>query len=359
MSARTGVGIVGCGAISGQYLATLAASDTLALVAVADLDPVRAHAVADAHPGVKALTVPQLLAHDAVNVVLSLTVPAAHAEVALPAIAAGKDVYLEKPLAATTAQAREVLAAARARGVRVGCAPDTVLGTGVQTARRAIDDGLVGRPLFATATMTVPGHELWHPDPDFYYVPGGGPLLDMGPYYVTSLVTLLGPVRSVTGTAGRSRDTRVIASGRRAGERISVTTDTHVSGVLTHASGVLTTLVMSFDGVATAASPLEVHGEKGSLIVPDPNRFSGDVRLFRLGEEEWETLPPSAGYRDAGRGQGLADMARTPAAQEPRASGTLAYHVLDVMESLLESARTGASVQVTSTCDRPAAVPLG
>ncbi|MFD4022184.1 Gfo/Idh/MocA family protein [Streptomyces sp. NPDC058576] len=359
VSARTGVGIVGCGAISGQYLTTLAASQDLELVAVADLDPARAGAVADAHPGVRALTVPELVAHDDVDVVLNLTIPAAHAEVAHRAVAHGKDVYLEKPLTATTAEARDLLAAASARGVRVGCAPDTVLGTGIQTARRALDEGLVGRPLSATATMMVPGHEHWHPDPDFYYAPGGGPLLDMGPYYLTSLVTLLGPVTSVTGTSSRSRATRTIASGPRRGESVRVTTDTHVTGVLTHGSGALATVVLSFDAVATAASSIEIHGDTGSLIVPDPNRFAGDVRLFRLGGQAWETLEPSGGYRDAGRGCGLADMARTPRTEEHRASGSLAYHVLDVMESLLESARTGAAVTVTSTCARPVAVPLG
>ncbi|MFC7843609.1 Gfo/Idh/MocA family protein [Streptomyces sp. NPDC057382] len=358
MSARGGVGIVGCGAISRQYLATLASLDELELVAVSDLDSARARAVADAHPGVKVLTVPELVAHEAVDVVLNLTIPAAHAEVAHQAIEGGKDVYLEKPLAATTAEARKVLSAASERGVRIGCAPDTVLGTGIQTARRALDDGCVGRPLSATATMMVPGHERWHPDPDFYYVPGGGPLLDMGPYYITSLVTLLGPVASVTGTSSRSRATRVIASGPRKGEAIPVTTDTHVTGVLTHDSGALSTIVMSFDAVATASSHIEVHGDTGSLAVPDPNRFSGEVKLFELGGEAWQTLTPSAGYRDASRGFGLADMMRTPKTEDPRASGPLAYHVLDVMESLLESARTGTSVPVGSTCARPAAVPL-
>ncbi|MFE7710174.1 Gfo/Idh/MocA family protein [Streptomyces sp. NPDC057486] len=358
MSARTGVGLVGCGAISRQYLATLAALEEIELVAVSDLAPARAQAVADAHPAVKVLTLPELVANEAVDVVLNLTVPAVHAEVALEAIAGGKDVYLEKPLAATTAQARDVLSAASARGVRIGCAPDTVLGTGIQTARRALDEGRVGRPLSASATMMVPGHEQWHPDPDFYYVPGGGPLLDMGPYYITSLVTLLGPVASVTGTSSRSRATRVIASGPRKGEAIPVTTDTHVTGVLTHNSGVLSTIVMSFDAVATASSNIEIHGDTGSLIVPDPNRFSGDVKLFRLGGEAWETLTPSAGYRDASRGFGLADMSRTPRTEDPRTSGPLAYHVLEVMESLLESAWTGTSVPVGSTCARPAAVPL-
>jgi predicted dehydrogenase len=245
-----------------------------------------------------------------------------------------------------------MLRAADAAQVRVGCAPDTVLGTGTQTARKAIDDGLIGRPVAATATMMTPGHERWHPNPDFYYAPGGGPLLDMGPYYITSLVTLLGPVATVIGAASRTRAKRTIGSGPRQGEEIPVTVDTHVTGVLAHTSGALSTLVMSFDGTTTKAPNIEVHGETGSLVVPDPNYFEGSV-LFSEVRDDWQTLPAAAGYVGAGRGVGLADFACTPAGEEPRTSGTLAYHVLDVMESLLASAHSGRAVNITSTCERP------
>jgi predicted dehydrogenase len=356
------IGIIGCGKIAGQYLASFRRLGDLRLVAVADLDAARAEEVAAEYGGgVRAVGVDELLAAEDVDLVVNLTVPAAHAEVALGAIAVGKHVYGEKPLAATTREAREVLDAARAAGVVVGCAPDTVLGTGVQTARKAIDDGLIGVPVAATATMVTPGHERWHPNPDFYYVPGGGPLLDMGPYYVTALVTLLGPVASVVGAASHTRSERVIGSGPRTGEAIPVTTDTHVTGVLTHTSGALSTLVMSFDAVATHAANIEVHGPHGTLVVPDPNHFDGDTRLHRLGGDTWETLPVSAGYVDSGRGYGIADLARTLASgssQEPRAGGTLGYHVLDVMESLLESAHTGRAIEVTSRAERPPAVGL-
>ncbi|WP_043635339.1 Gfo/Idh/MocA family protein [Nonomuraea candida] len=350
------VGIVGCGAISAQYLTTIDRLPQVRLVAVADLDLDRAREAARPYPGVAATGVAELLADPGVDVVLNLTVPAAHADVALRAIAAGKDVYCEKPLAATGEEARRVLEAARAAGVRVGCAPDTVLGTGTQTARQAIDDGLIGRPVAAMATMVTPGHERWHPNPDFYYVPGGGPLLDMGPYYVSSLVTLLGPVASVIGAASRTRAKRTIGSGPRQGEEIPVTVDTHVTGVLVHESGALSTLVMSFDAVDTRAPNIEVHGERGSLVVPDPNRFDGDVLLTRLGDDGPRELPVSAGYAGAGRGVGLIDFL---ADREPRAGGTLAFHVLDVMESLLASAHTGRSLDVGSTCERPRPVALG
>jgi predicted dehydrogenase len=352
------VGVIGCGNIITQYLATFPRLATVRLVAVADLDFARAESVAAGQPGVRALSVDDLLADPMVDLVLNLTIPAAHADIALRAIAAGKAVYGEKPLAATTEEARRVLEAAAAAGAVVGCAPDTVLGTGIQTARKAIDDGLIGMPISATATMMTPGHELWHPNPDFYYQPGGGPLLDMGPYYVSALVTLLGPVASVIGAASHTRSSRTIGSGPRAGEQVPVSTDTHVTGVLVHESGALSTLVMSFDVVATQSANLEIHGDAGSLVVPDPNLFDGDVKLRMLGGERWEVLPMSAGYVDAARGFGLHDIAVSPAGTEPRAGGQLAFHVLEVMESVLESAALGQAVKIASRCARPDAVPL-
>ncbi|SEQ40805.1 Gfo/Idh/MocA family oxidoreductase [Arthrobacter sp. OV608] len=352
------VGIIGCGAIIAQYLTNFRKLQDLELVAVADLDPARAQAVAEQYDGVRAVSVDELLAADDVELVLNLTIPAAHADVALKAIAAGKSVYGEKPLAATTAEARTVLEAARKAGVVVGCAPDTVLGTGIQTARKAIDDGLIGAPISASATMVTPGHERWHPNPDFYYQPGGGPLLDMGPYYVTALVTLLGPVVSVTGAASHTRNERTIGSGPRQGEKVPVAIDSHVTGVLTHASGALSTLFMSFDAVKSKSPNIEIHGEQGSLVVPDPNHFDGEVQLFPLGADAWETLPVSAGYVDSGRGFGIADLASTPEGAEPRAGGTLAFHVLEVMESVLESAHTGTAIRISSTAERPAGVEL-
>lgn len=352
------VGIIGCGAIIAQYLASFRRLEQVRLVAVADLDPARAQAVADDYDGVRAISVEELLAADDVDLVLNLTIPAAHAEVALKAIAAGKSVYGEKPLAATTEEARQVLDAARQAGVTVGCAPDTVLGTGIQTARKAIDDGLIGAPISASATMVTPGHERWHPNPDFYYQPGGGPLLDMGPYYVTALVTLLGPVVSVIGAASHTRNERTIGSGPRQGEKVPVTIDSHVTGILVHASGALSTLFMSFDAVKSKSPNIEIHGEQGSLVVPDPNHFDGDVQLFALGAEDWQALPASAGYVDSGRGFGIADLASTPDGKEPRAGGTLAYHVLEVMESVLKAAHSGMTVAIRSTVERPESVPL-
>jgi predicted dehydrogenase len=354
------VGIVGAGAISGAYLKTLPGLPGLQLTAVADLDTARAEKAAADYPDVAAMAPGELFSSDAVDAVLNLTIPAAHSEVSLAAIAGGKHVYGEKPLALNNAEAAGVLAAAGKAGLRVGCAPDTVLGTGIQTARKAVDDGLIGTPVAATAFMLTPGHERWHPDPEFYYRPGGGPLLDMGPYYLTALVHLLGPVRRVVGLSSRPRDTRTIGSGPRAGTTFDVEVDTHITGVLEHHSGALTTIVMSFDVWAGRLPRIEVYGSEGSLSAPDPNGFAGDVELWRPADKEWTTLPVSAGYADASRGYGLADMARALSAGQPhRASAEVAAHVLDVMESLLAAGQSGSSVDIKSTCDRPTLVPVG
>ncbi|MFJ8635705.1 Gfo/Idh/MocA family protein [Streptomyces sp. NPDC093568] len=352
------VGVVGLGVISRAYLDTLVGHPAVRVTAVADLDATRSEAVAAERPGVRALTVEELLSSPDVDTVLNLTVPAAHAEIALGAVGHGKNVYGEKPLAADLADAHAVLEAAAKAGVGVGCAPDTVLGTGIQTARAAVAAGSIGRPQFASAVMVTPGHERWHPHPDFYYTAGGGPLLDMGPYYLASLVHLLGPVRAVTGAAGRPRAERVIGSGPRAGERIPVAVDTHVTGVLEHVGGTLTTITTSFDGVATTAAPIEVHGETGTLAVPDPNYFDGEVRLFELGGTEWRTLPVSAGYADGARGIGLLDFVAAHEDRAPRANGELALHVLETMTALLRSAAEGRRVELTTTVNPPAPVPL-
>lgn len=351
------VGIVGLGFISGAYLATLARHPAVEVTAVADLDATRAASVARGLPSAEALSVERLLASDTVDTVLNLTTPAAHAEIALGAIDAGRNVYGEKPLAVTFEEARTIVDRAAAAGRTVGCAPDTVLGTGVQTARAAVDAGLVGRPISATAVMVTPGHERWHPDPDFYYAPGGGPVLDMGPYYLSTLVHLLGPIRAVTGLASRLRPERVIGSGPRTGERVPVLVDSHVAGVLEHAGGALTTFTMSFDGVRTTAAPIEIHGETGTLAVPDPNHFDGEVRHFPLDGERWLPLAPSAGYAGAGRGIGLLDQIAADG-RAPRAGAGLALHVLDAMTALLRSAAEGRRIELTTTADRPPLVPL-
>ena len=352
------VGIVGLGNISGQYLSTFADAGNVVVTAVADLDADRASSVAETLPEARVLSVDDLVASPEVDVVLNLTIPAAHREIAVAAIGAGKDVYGEKPLAVAFEDGRDILALATAAGTRLGSAPDTVLGTGTQTARSAIERGLVGRPIAASAVMMTPGHERWHPRPAFYYQPGGGPLLDMGPYYVSALVQLLGPVSAVTGASSALRPTRTVDTGEFAGSLIDVEVPTHVTGVLEHASGVLSTVTMSFDVTATASSHLEVHGDEGSLIVPDPNVFDGEVRLHPTRGKEWQVLPPDAGYADGSRGVGLIDFMAATAQRPARASGEFALHVLEIMTTLLASAEQGRRLPISTTAAAPALVPL-
>lgn len=352
------IGLIGVGVISAQYIETLRDHPAVRITAVGDLRPERAGEVAGALPHARALTVEDLLAADDVDLVVNLTIPAAHAEIARAAIAAGKAVYGEKPLATTLADAERVMADATEAGVAVGSAPDTVLGTGIQTARAAIGAGLIGTPTAATATWVSPGHERWHPDPDFYYREGGGPLFDMGPYYLTSLVHLLGPVVSVSGEVSRGRAERTIASGPRAGERIPVEVDTHVTGILRHAGGALSTVTFSFDAHGSTASPIEVHGDAGSLAVPDPNTFDGEVRHLADGASEWTALPVSAGYASAARGVGLIDMVRSDGAAGGRASGAMALHVTEIMSALPLSARGGRRVDLRTSATVPPLVPF-
>jgi predicted dehydrogenase len=351
------IGVVGLGGISQAYLRTLQRLLEVEVTALADLDRARAESALASAPGARVLSVPDLVASGDVDLVLNLTVPAAHSEVALAAVTAGKHVYGEKPFAATVEQARAVLDAAGQQ--RVGCAPDTVLGTGVQTARKAVEDGLIGWPIAANAAFSCPGHERWHANPEFYYRDGGGPLLDMGPYYLTALVHILGPVKRVVGVSSRSRDTRVIGSGRRTGTVFEVEVATHVAGILVHETDAVTTLAMSFDIVDSAQPKIEVHGDRGSLTVPDPNEFSGDVTLRQSGDGTWRPLPPSAGFRDGSRGVGVADLAASLLEGRPhRASADVALHVLDVMVTILAAAEQQTSLEVRSRCARPALVPL-
>lgn len=351
------VGIIGLGVISRAYLDTFARCSDIAVAVVADLDHSRAEATAATIPGSRAATVEDLLASRDLDVVLNLTVPVAHAEVSLQAVDHGKPVYGEKPLAITLEDGRRVITAARAGGVWVGSAPDTVLGTGVQTARAAIETGTVGTPTSAQATFVSEGPEGWHPNPFFYYQPGGGPMLDMGPYYISALIHLLGPVASVTGMSARPRAERTSAAGPRAGETFPVTVETLVAAVLRHESGAISTLTTSFEGRTTAAPPIEVQGTGGTLAVPDPNMFDGVVTAHLPGSDGPTELAPSAGYAESQRGIGVIDFLRR-GPEQARAHGELALHVLDVMESCHVAARERREIDLTTTVVRPATVPF-
>jgi predicted dehydrogenase len=354
------IGLVGCGTISKIYLENARKLDDLEVVACADLVPERALARTAEFGVPRALTVDELLADPEVEIVLNLTVPAAHAEVGMAALAAGNSVYGEKPLAVRREGGVGLLEGARAKGLRVGNAPDTFLGGGIQTCRRLIDEGAIGEPVAALAFFMNHGHEHWHPDPDFYYQPGGGPMFDMGPYYLTALVSLLGPIRRVTGSARATFPERTITSQPKAGTKINVNTPTHVAGVLDFRDGAVATIVTSFDVWPSELPRIEIYGSEGTLGVPDPNTFGGPVRIRRPGEREWTEVPLTHGYTGNSRGLGLADLARSIREGRPaRASGELAYHVLDAMQAFLDASASGRHVELASTCQRPEPMPSG
>ena len=351
------IGVIGCGNISGAYLTAARTFPILEIVALADTRPEAARARA-AEFNLRAVSVTDLLADAEVEIVLNLTVPNAHVEVGLAAIAAGKHVYSEKPLGVSLVDGRRLAAAAAAKGRRLGCAPDTFLGGSHQTARALIDSGAIGSPVGGTAFFMCPGHERWHPDPRFFYLAGGGPMLDMGPYYVTDLVNLLGPVERVVGFATRTRAERTISSEPLRGMRIPVHIATHVTGVLRFVSGATVSMTMSFDVVGHRHTPLEIYGESGSLIVPDPNRFDGAVEIAAV-DATWSEVPNRRPYADANyRSLGLADMAQAIRAGRPhRASGALALHALEVMEAFQASSDSGRAIDITSKPERPAPMP--
>jgi predicted dehydrogenase len=353
------IGVIGAGKISEQYFASLPSLPGLQLVAIADRDPQRSVVIAD-EQGVESMTVDELLADGRIEAVLNLTTPESHVDIDTRALDAGKHVFAEKPLALEPAAALELLERADAAGLRIGSAPDTVLGTGVQTARAALDAGMIGEPVGAAVFWHSAGHELWHPNPAFYYQPGAGPLFDMGPYYLTTLALLLGPIVRVSGVAGRSARRREVATGEKAGQRIPVDVDTHVAVVLEHASGVASSVTMSFEVWATRNSKIEIYGTEGTIAVPDPNQFSEPVEAWTVADGEWATISTSAGYAGAGRGYGLADMAHAIQTARPhRATAELAFHVLEVMDAALRASAGGESIAITSTFARPEPVPLG
>jgi len=358
---KTKVGVVGCGAISGTYFDRMInAFDILGVAACSDLDMDRARAKAEEFGVPKPCTTEELLADPDIAVVVNLTTPDAHASVSLAALEAGKSAYNEKPFAVTREDGRKLLETAKANGLLVGGAPDTFMGGGFQTCRKLIDDGAIGEPVAATAFMMCHGHESWHPNPEFYYKPGGGPMFDMGPYYLTALVSLIGPVRRVTGSTRITFPERTITSEPKNGTKIAVEVPTHVAGVMDFANGAIGTIVTSFDVWGANLPCIEIYGTEATLAVPHPNGFGGTVRLRRAGDDDWREAPLTHGYLENFRGLGVADMAYALRSGRPhRAGGDLAYHVLDIMHAFEDASRQGAHVELESTCGRPAPLPVG
>ncbi len=383
MESPTRVGVIGCGAISGVYIETMKRLKDLEIVACADISPEAVEFRANQYDIPKRYTPEALLADPDVELVLNLTSPNAHAPVATQILEAGKHVYGEKPLATTREAARKVLDLAAERGLRVGCAPDTFFGGAIQTCQKLIEEGTIGKPVAALAVLAMyqgstPRRRRWKEDemppfaralqsvsskaPGFYFTKGVGPMYDMGPYYLTTLAVLMGPIRRVTGSAHITWPERPYDD-----PKFKVETPTHVASVLDHASGAVTTLITSSDIWAAGHPNIEIYGEKATLRVPDPNFLGGTVQMRPVGEEEWIDVPLTHGY--AGdwwtgwhftRGLGVADMARSIRLGRPhRASGDLAYHVLDVVEGVHEASREGRHVEITSEFVQPKVLPVG
>ena len=358
---RVGVGIIGCGRISVRYFDHMTRSfDLLEVRACSDLDRERARSMAANYEGIQVCDTDELINHPDIDIIVNLTPPSGHYDLAMKAVSTGKSVYNEKPLTVSREQATELLAAARERGVRVGCAPDTFLGAGLQTCRRQIDDGAVGKPVAATACMMYSGPDTWHPTCAFYFKPGGGPLFDVGPYYLTALVTLLGPIRKVTGMTRTTWPERTLGSGPNMGRRVTVEVPTHVAALLEFDGGAIATLTVSFDVWAHGVPGLEIYGTEGALSLPDPNTFGGPVRLLSRNGQSWLDVPLIQGYATPSRGLGVADMAHSMRhGGSHRTSGELAYHVLDVMHAVCEAANSGRHVEIKSSCERPDPLPAG
>ena len=353
---KTRIGIVGIGCISGIYLENITkVFQEIEIIGVCDLIRERAEQAAATYTIPKIYdTMHELFADPEVDLVLNLTRPYEHFDVTAAAIAAGKHVYSEKPLGASFEEGKKLMELAKEKEVLLGCAPDTFLGAGIQTCRKLIDDGMIGTPVAGSAFMVCRGHESWHPDPAFYYQYGGGPILDMGPYYVTALVSLLGPVTTVSGMTKKSFPTRTITSEAFYGTQVDVEVDTNINGLMQFENGVIASIYTTFDAYKAEVPFIEIYGSEGTLSVPDPNTFGGKVRLYRKGSDEFKEIPLLFDYPENSRGLGLADMAKAISTQrKSRANGDLALHVLEILSSFQKSSEAGKHLTLSTTTTRP------
>lgn len=350
-----GVAVIGAGNISKQYLDNLTVFPDLKVHVIADLFEEAAAARAKEYGIPEWGGVDKALNHPDVDIIVNLTIPAAHVEVATAAVNAGKHVWTEKPFSLDRESGLGLLKTADAAGLRLGCAPDTFLGAGLQTALRIIQRGDIGTPLTAMTTFQTPGPESWHPNPAFLFQHGAGPLFDMGPYYLTTLIQAFGSIRKVAAVGSKSKDVRVIGSGPKAGEEFTVEVPTHVSAMAQFESGASSHSVFSFESPRARMGFVEITGTEATISLPDPNYFNGDIKLWRAGDEDWTTIPATGPAN--GRGLGVLDMARSIRVGVPhRATGELAYHVLDAMVSINESMESGTFVEVAS--NTPVSQPI-
>ncbi|MGN5732857.1 Gfo/Idh/MocA family protein [Arthrobacter psychrochitiniphilus] len=352
-----GIAFIGAGNISKQYLDNLVTFPDVKVLVIADLFEEAAAARAAEYGVEISGGVDVALNHPDVEIIVNLTIPAAHVEVAAAAVRAGKHVWTEKPFSLDRESGLGLLKEADAAGVRLGCAPDTFLGAGLQTARRLIDSGAIGTPVTALTMFQSPGPESWHPNPAFLFQEGAGPLFDMAPYYLTTLVQAFGPLAKVAAVGNTAFSTRTIGSGPKEGEVFDVEVPTHVSAIAQFESGASSHSVFSFESPRPRMGFVEITGTEGTISLPDPNNFDGEIRVFTSGAEDWTTVPAEG--PDNGRGLGVLDMARSIRAGVPhRATGELAYHILDAMVSISESVNTGEFVEVASSAPSSEAVPV-
>jgi len=295
-----------------------------------------------------------------VQIIVNLTTPKTHYKICKDALLAGKHTYVEKPLALNAKDGKELVELAKKHGLFIGGAPDTFLGAGIQTAIRAINDGLIGDLVGSTAYMMCPGHEGWHPDPEFYYEKGGGPMFDMGPYYLTALVAMMGAVQEVVGMNAMTYKQRTIGSAKKKGKRVDVEVPTHVNGLLRFKNGAIGNIITTFDVWGTTLPRIEVYGTRGSLVVPDPNGFGGEVLIKQYFSDGFEKLPLTSIYKDNSRGLGVADIADCilTGRTNPRAGGELTCHVLEIMEALHVSDEKREFVKLKTECEKPAPLPI-
>ena len=360
MTKTTKIGLIGCGNISQAYFGTNAQFSFFDIVACADLNIDAARTKAQQWNVPKACSVDELLADSEIEFVINLTIPAAHGPVMLRCIEAGKSVYTEKPFTVTREEAQKIMSAAAQRGLRVGSAPDTFLGGAHQTVRGIIDGGEIGEIIAGTAFMAGHGHESWHPSPAFYYQKGGGPMFDMGPYYLTDLVQLVGPVARVAGAVRTPFKSREITSEPLRGTLMNVEIPTTVAGTLEFQNGAVVSMITSFDVWGHDLPHLQLYGTKGSISVGDPNQFGGTPKIRRAGESDWTDIPLTHGYTENARGIGMADMVLAMQQnRDHRCNERLAYHVLDTMHAFHDSSEQGRFIEMESTCERPAMLPPG
>ena len=356
---KINIGVAGCGNISGIYFKNLTSVfANTHIFAVADLIPEKAKAAQDEY-GFKIMTIDELINSPDIHIILNITQPQNHFSICKQALEAGKHVYVEKPLALNFEQGKELVQLAEKKGLMLGGAPDTFLGAGIQTARKLVDSGFIGQPIGATAFMMNRGHESWHPSPEFYYEKGGGPMFDMGPYYLTALINLLGGVSEVSGMTSMSFPTRTITSEPKFGKVVNVEVPTHVCGMLRFKCGAIGNIITSFDVVHKNLPFIEVYGTLGSLLVPDPNTFGGPVKVATMDKTGYKEIPLTHNYSENSRGIGVADMAQCiiDGKRNNRAGGALINHVLEILCAIDESNNSGTRYAMTTSYQPGPALP--